>query len=213
MSQRFVVQVGDPILRKVCKEVKNFNGELAALLDDMKTTVRAEDGAGLAAPQIGVDARVVVVDVEEGFFEFINPEIYYTKGEQVGPEGCLSVKGKQGTVARPEKVKLVYRDRTGKKHKLTAEGFFARAVCHELDHLDGVLYTDKAVEIYDIDAEGRRIANKADAERTPKAAVLQTKRTPKAAVLQTKRTPKAAVLQTIRKTISNFRRNSRVIKA
>ncbi len=164
MSQRFVVQVGDPILRKVCKEVKNFNGELAALLDDMKTTVRAEDGAGLAAPQIGVDARVVVVDVEEGFFEFINPEIYYTKGEQVGPEGCLSVKGKQGTVVRPEKVKLVYRDRTGKKHKLTAEGFFARAVCHELDHLDGVLYTDKAVEIYDIDAEGRRIANKADAE-------------------------------------------------
>ncbi len=156
MAQRYVVQVGDPVLRKVCKEVKNFNGELFSLLDDMKTTVRAEDGAGLAAPQIGVDARVVVVDVDEGFFELVNPIIYYRKGEQTGPEGCLSVKGKQGTVVRPEKVKLEYRDRHGKKHKLTAEGFFARAVCHELDHLDGVLYIDRAVEVYEITPEGER---------------------------------------------------------
>lgn len=153
MAQRFVVQVGEPILRKVCKEVKNFDAELSALLDDMKQTVRAEDGAGLAAPQIGVDARVVVVDVEEGFFELVNPEIYYEKGEQTGPEGCLSVKGKQGIVTRPEKVKIVYRDRTGRKHKLTAEGFFARAVCHELDHLDGVLYIDKATNIVDLTEE------------------------------------------------------------
>lgn len=153
MAQRFVVQVGEPILRKVCKEVKNFDAELGALLDDMKQTVRAEDGAGLAAPQIGVDARVFVVDVEEGFFELVNPEIYYEKGEQTGPEGCLSVKGKQGIVTRPEKVKIVYRDRTGRKHKLTAEGFFARAVCHELDHLDGVLYIDKATNIVDLTEE------------------------------------------------------------
>lgn len=153
MAQRFVVQVGEPILRKVCKEVKNFDAELGALLDDMKQTVRAEDGAGLAAPQIGVDARVVVVDVEEGCFELVNPEIYYEKGEQTGPEGCLSVKGKQGIVIRPEKVKIVYRDRTGRKHKLTAEGFFARAVCHELDHLDGVLYIDKATNIVDLTEE------------------------------------------------------------
>ena len=153
MAQRFVVQVGEPILRKVCKEVKNFDAELGALLDDMKQTVRAEDGAGLAAPQIGVDARVVVVDVEEGFFELVNPEIYYEKGEQTGPEGCLSVKGKQGIVTRPEKVKIVYRDRTARKHKLTAEGFFARAVCHELDHLDGVLYIDKATNIVDLTEE------------------------------------------------------------
>ncbi len=153
MAQRFVVQVGEPILRKVCKEVKNFDAELGALLDDMKQTVRAEDGAGLAAPQIGVDARVVVVDVEEGFFELVNPEIYYEKGEQTGPEGCLSVKGKQGIVTRPEKVKIVYRDRTGRKHKLTAEGFFARAVCHELDHLDGMLYIDKATNIVDLTEE------------------------------------------------------------
>lgn len=153
MAQRYVVQVGDPVLRKVCKEVKNFNGELASLLDDMKVTVRAEDGAGLAAPQVGVDIRAVVIDVEEGFFELVNPEIYYEKGEQTGPEGCLSVKGKQGIVTRPEKVKLVYRDRYGRKHKLTAEGFFARAVCHELDHLDGILYIDKAVNVVDISDE------------------------------------------------------------
>ena len=153
MAQRYVVQVGDPVLRKVCKEVKNFNGELASLLDDMKVTVRAEDGAGLAAPQVGVDIRAVVIDVEEGFFELVNPEIYYEKGEQTGPEGCLSVKGKQGIVTRPEKVKVVYRDRYGRKHKLTAEGFCARAVCHELDHLDGILYIDKAVNVVDISEE------------------------------------------------------------
>lgn len=153
MAQRYVVQVGDPVLRKVCKEVKNFNGELASLLDDMKVTVRAEDGAGLAAPQVGVDIRAVVIDVEEGFFELVNPEIYYEKGEQTGPEGCLSVKGRQGIVTRPEKVKVVYRDRYGRKHKLTAEGFCARAVCHELDHLDGILYIDKAVNVVDISDE------------------------------------------------------------
>ncbi len=153
MAQRFVVQVGEPILRKVCKEVRNFDAALGALLDDMKQTVRAEDGAGLAAPQIGVDARAVVVDVEEGFFELVNPEIYYEKGEQTGPEGCLSVKGKQGIVTRPEKVKVIYRDRFGRKHKLTAEGFFARAVCHELDHLDGILYIDKASNIIDLTEE------------------------------------------------------------
>ncbi len=153
MQKRFVVQDGDPVLRRVCDPVRNFNKELHDLLDDMKVTVRAENGAGLAAPQIGVSLRVVVIDVQEGFYELINPEIVAFKGEQVGPEGCLSVKGKQGTVRRPAKVKAEYRDRNGKKHKLTAEGFFARAVCHELDHLNGVLYIDKADEIYDLPPE------------------------------------------------------------
>ncbi len=153
MQKRFVVQDGDPVLRRVCDPVRNFNKELHDLLDDMKVTVRAENGAGLAAPQIGVSLRVVVIDVQEGFYELINPEIVAFKGEQVGPEGCLSVKGKQGTVRRPAKVKAEYRDRHGKKHKLTAEGFFARAVCHELDHLNGVLYIDKADEIYDLPPE------------------------------------------------------------
>ncbi len=153
MSRKFVVQTGEPVLRQKCSEVKNFNSGLWTLLDDMKETVRAESGAGLAAPQIGVSLRAVVIDVEEGYYELINPVILSKKGEQTGAEGCLSVKGKQGTVTRPYKVKCEYRDRHGKKHKLTAEGFFARAVCHETDHLDGVLYTDIADEIYDIPAD------------------------------------------------------------
>lgn len=151
--RKYVVQTGDPVLREKCVEVKAFNKELCTMLDDMKETVRAEHGAGLAAPQIGIAKRVVVIDVDEGYFEMVNPVIFSTKGEQTGPEGCLSVKGKQGTVTRPARVKAEYRDRTGKKHKLTAEGFFARAVCHELDHLDGILYTDKADEIYDLPDE------------------------------------------------------------
>ena len=153
MARKFVVQTGDPVLREKCTEVKTFNGELWRLLDDMKETVRAEEGAGLAAPQIGIAKRVVVIDVEEGFFELVNPVIVAVKGEQTGAEGCLSVKGKHGTVTRPYKVRAEYRDRNGKKHKLTAEGFFARAVCHELDHLDGILYTDRASEIYDLPVE------------------------------------------------------------
>jgi len=153
MAKRFVCQVGEPVLREICKPVKRFDSELWELLNDMKETVRAEYGAGLAAPQVGVGLRVVVIDVEEGFFELVNPVILSQKGTQTGPEGCLSVKGKQGTVTRPYKVKAEYYDRYGKKHKLTAEGFFARAVCHELDHLDGVLYVDKADEIYDLPPE------------------------------------------------------------
>lgn len=153
MSVLYVVQDGDPVLRMKCSPVKNFDNNLASILDDMKQTVRAECGAGLAAPQIGLSIRAVVVDVDEGYYELINPVILFSKGEQSGPEGCLSVKGKQGTVRRPQKIKAEYFDRKGKKHKLTAEGFFARAVCHELDHLDGVLYTDKADEVYDLPAE------------------------------------------------------------
>ena len=153
MAIRKVVQVGEDVLRQKCETVKTFNGDLHKLLDDMKDTVRAEQGAGLAAPQIGIPTRVVVIDVDEGFYELINPVILSQKGEQVGPEGCLSVKGRQGTVKRPQKVKIEYRDRKGKKHTLTAEDFFARAVCHELDHLDGVLYIDKADEVYDLPSE------------------------------------------------------------
>lgn len=153
MAKRYVVQVGDGVLREKCAEVKRFDRQLAELLNDMKETVRAENGAGLAAPQIGLALRVVVIDVDEGYFEMVNPKILSAKGEQTGPEGCLSVKGKQGIVTRPDKVKAEFRDRNGRKHTVTAEGFFARAVCHELDHLDGVLYIDKAVDLQDVDAE------------------------------------------------------------
>jgi peptide deformylase len=151
MAYKYVVQIGDPVLRQKCQEVKVFGSELADLLRDMKDTVRAESGAGLAAPQIGLPLRVVVIDVEEGFFEMVNPKIVSVKGEQTGPEGCLSVKGKQGIVTRPNKVKAEYRDKNGRKHTITAEGFFARAVCHELDHLDGIIYVDKASDLRDVE--------------------------------------------------------------
>ncbi len=147
MAIRNVVQVGDDVLRKKCFEVTAFDEKLASLLDDLKDTVRREEGAGLAAPQVGVLRRVVVVDVDEGFFELVNPVITAQKGEQTGWEGCLSVRGRRGVVTRPQTVKVEYFDRAGRRKKLVAHGFFARAVCHELDHLDGVLYTDRAARV------------------------------------------------------------------
>ena len=147
MAIRNVVQVGDDVLRKKCFAVARFDEKLATLLDDMKDTVRREEGAGLAAPQVGVLGRAVVIEVEEGFFELVNPVIVQAKGEQIGYEGCLSVRGRRGVVRRPMEVTVEFFDRFGKPQKLTARGFFARAVCHELDHLDGVLYIDKAESV------------------------------------------------------------------
>ena len=147
MAIRNIVQVGDDVLRQKCFPVESFDEGLWKLLNDMKDTVKREKGAGLAAPQVGILRRVVVVDVEEGYFEFINPVITTQKGEQTGWEGCLSVRGKSGVVSRPMKVTLTYQDRNGDKHVLKAKGFFARASCHELDPLDGVLYIDKATHI------------------------------------------------------------------
>ena len=147
MAIRNIVQVGDDVLRQKCLPVEAFDEKLWTLLDDMKDTVKKAQGAGLAAPQVGILRRVVVVDVDEGYFEFINPVIHSQKGEQTGWEGCLSVRGKNGVVSRPMKVTLAYQDRTGEKHVLKAKGFFARAICHELDHLEGILYIDKATHI------------------------------------------------------------------
>ena len=147
MAIRSVVQVGDDVLRQKCFPVNEFDEKLWALLDDMKDTVKKEQGAGLAAPQVGVLRRLAVVDVEEGYFELINPVILQAKGEQTGWEGCLSGRGKSGIVSRPMKVTVSYQDRNGDKYLLKAKGFFARAICHELDHLDGVLYIDKASHI------------------------------------------------------------------
>ena len=147
MAYRNVVQVGDDVLRKKCFEVTNFDARLAQLLDDMKDTVRREEGAGLAAPQVGVLRRAVVVDVDEGFFEMVNPVIVASGGAQRGYEGCLSVRGRRGIVTRPMTVTVEYFDRNGKPHERKAEGFFARAVCHELDHLDGILYIDRAERV------------------------------------------------------------------
>ena len=148
MAIRNVVQVGDDVLRQKCFPVEKFDEKLHQILDDMKDTVKKEQGAGLAAPQIGLLYRMAVVDVEEGYFEFINPVIMKQKGEQTDWEGCLSVRGKMGEVSRPMKVTVVYQDRFGEKHVLQAKGFFARAICHELDHLDGILYIDKAIRMH-----------------------------------------------------------------
>ncbi len=147
MAIRSVVQVGDEVLRQKCFPVEAFDEKLHALLDDMKQTVIKEEGAGLAAPQVGVLRRVVVVNVDEGYFEMVNPVMLSQKGEQSDWEGCLSVVGKRGIVSRPMKVKVSFQDRNGEKYLLQAKGFFARAICHELDHLDGVLYIDKATQI------------------------------------------------------------------
>ena len=149
MAIRKVVQVGDPVLRQKCEPITEFDEKLWKILDDMKDTVKKEQGAGLAAPQIGLSMRMAVVDVDEGYFEFINPVIHSQKGEQQGWEGCLSVRGKQGVVTRPNKVKISYYDRFGQRKTLQAKEFFARAICHEFDHLDGVLYIDRASHVED----------------------------------------------------------------
>mgnify|MGYP003294947539 CR=1 FL=1 len=143
-----IVQTGDEILRKKGQEVTEFNAELINLLNDMKETLKDAKGAGLAAPQVNVSKRIFIIDTEDmGIVEFINPVIIQQKGEQTGWEGCLSVRGKSGIVSRPMKVTLAYQDRFGEKHVIKAKGFFAKAICHELDHLDGILYIDKATHI------------------------------------------------------------------
>ena len=144
MAIRNIIQVGDNTLRKKSFEVTDFGEKTAQLLDDMKATLIKADGAGLAAPQVGVLRRVFVVYVDGKFYECINPVILSQSGKQRGEEGCLSVKGKYGMVERPNKVKVKALDRNGKPFIVDAEGFLARAFCHEYDHLDGILYIDKA---------------------------------------------------------------------
>lgn len=144
MAIRNIIQLGDPTLRKKSFVVDNITPKTIQLLDDMKDTLAKAKGAGLAAVQVGVLRRIFIIDVVEGYFEFINPRIISQKGEQYGAEGCLSVKGKWGDVKRPMYVTVEATDRNGKSFKIKAEGFFARAICHEYDHLDGIVYVDKA---------------------------------------------------------------------
>ena len=143
MAKRIIVQAPDPILYKKCRPVEVFDEKLHTLLDDMKETLLDADGAGLAAPQVAVLKRVCVVLTDDGYYELVNPEIRSSSGEQTGIEGCLSVKGKYGTVTRAEKISVTAQDRYGKKHRYKVEGFTARAFQHEFDHLDGILYTSK----------------------------------------------------------------------
>ncbi len=149
MAIRIIVKVPDPILSKKCRVVENFDERLWILLDDMKDTVKAANGAGLAAPQVAVLKRVCVVDTEDGYFELVNPVIKSASGEQSGLEGCLSVPKKYGTVVRPEKLTVEAQDRFGKKQVYKVQGFTARAFCHEIDHLDGIVYTSKAKDFVD----------------------------------------------------------------
>ena len=145
MGIRKIVTVGDETLRKKCKPQEKFDKKLAILLRDMADTMYKAEGVGLAAPQVGILRRIAVVDVTEdhsGLLELVNPEILETEGTQCGREGCLSVPGRQGIVTRPMKVKVRFQDKTGEGFELETEGFEARAICHELDHLDGKLYID-----------------------------------------------------------------------
>ncbi len=143
MATRKIVKIGDDKLRKHAKPVEKFDRRLDTLLKDMAETMYKNDGCGLAAPQVGILRRCVVIDVGEGIVELVNPVIVESSGEVEGSEGCLSVPGRSGVVIRPQKVVVKAQDAQGNPIELTAEDFFARAVCHELDHLDGVLYVDK----------------------------------------------------------------------
>ena len=147
MAIRNIVQLGDEVLRKKSFEVTDFGEKTQQLLDDMKDTLIKAEGAGLAAPQVGVLRRIFIVSAEGKYYECINPIIVSQKGSQIGEEGCLSVKGKYGTVERPNFVTVKAQDRFGKWFTVKAEGFLARAFCHENDHLDGVIYIDKATDI------------------------------------------------------------------
>ena len=145
MAVREIRELGEDVLRKICKPVEKFDLRLAILLKDMADTMHDADGVGLAAPQIGIVRRAVVIDVgdEHGVIELINPVITERSEEtQTGREGCLSLPNRQGVVTRPMRVKVHAQDRHGRPFDLEGEGLLARAICHELDHLDGHLYID-----------------------------------------------------------------------
>jgi len=146
MGLRKILTDKEPALHKVCKSVTSFDNKLFKLLDDMAETLVDSGGVGLAAPQVGILRRVVLVDVgeeENEILELINPELVETDGEQYGPEGCLSVPGKYGLVKRPYYAKVRAQDRNGEWFEAEGEELIARCFCHELDHLDGIVYTEK----------------------------------------------------------------------
>ncbi|HHW56480.1 MAG TPA: peptide deformylase [Clostridia bacterium] len=149
MAIRYIRKIGDEVLRKKAKPVTEINSHIITILEDMAQTMYLNEGVGLAANQIGVLRRLIVIDVGEGLLEFINPEIVYGEGEQIGPEGCLSIPGVFGEVKRPQKVKVKYLDREGKEREIEGEDLLARALCHEIDHLNGVLFIDKVIRFLD----------------------------------------------------------------
>ena len=143
MAVRNIVKIGADILRKVCRTQLTFDDRLAMILDDMAETMYKAQGVGLAAPQIGILRRYCIVDVGDGIIELVNPVIESKSGKQQGEEGCLSIPNRYESVTRPMTVTVRAQDRNGNSFTITAEGFKARALCHEIDHLDGILYIDK----------------------------------------------------------------------
>ena len=150
MALREIVTGNSEVLRKQCREVTSFDERLWQLLDDMKDTMYQADGVGLAAPQVGILKRVVVIDIGEGLIELINPESVSQKGKQEGSEGCLSFPGEYGIVVRPNKVTVKAQDRMGKEFTIQGKELLARAFCHEIDHLNGVVFKDLVEETVDI---------------------------------------------------------------
>ena len=142
MGLRKILTVKEPSLHKMCRPVEKFDGKLHKLLDDMKETLLDAGGVGLAAPQVGILRRAVVVDTGEEILELVNPELLETSGEQVGAEGCLSVPGKYGLVKRPMVARVRAQDRNGDFFEAEGEELIARCFCHEIDHLDGIVYTE-----------------------------------------------------------------------
>ena len=148
MAKLNIVKMGDDTLRRVCRPVEKITPRTVTLLDDMIQTMREADGCGLAAPQVGVLRRIALVEVEPGkLYELINPESIAREGTQNELEGCLSLPGQWGITERPEKVTVRAMDRNGEIYEVSGEGLMARALCHELDHLDGVLYKDNAIHM------------------------------------------------------------------
>lgn len=151
MAIRQIVKEGDDVLTKKCREVVKFDDRLFTLLEDMKETLELAQGVGLAAPQVGILRRVVIIDIGEGPIELINPVIIEQSGEQEGLEGCLSCPGEWGITKRPMNVTVKAQDRNGKEFTMSGEGLLAKAFCHELDHLDGIIYKQIAIRMVNPD--------------------------------------------------------------
>lgn len=153
MAIRNIRKLGDDILRKKSRRVEKIDDKIVELLDDMAETMYQSDGVGLAAPQVGILKRIVVIDVGNGLLELINPEITDFSGNVKDIEGCLSVPGKYGYVVRPQKVTVTALDRFGDRKVINGEGMLAKALCHEIDHLDGIMFVDKVTQYVEVDKE------------------------------------------------------------
>ena len=153
MAKRNIRHLGDDVLRKKSRPVETIDERILQLLDDMAETMYEAQGVGLAAPQIGILKRIAVIDIGDGLIELINPEIVSFEGSEKDIEGCLSVPGKYGYVPRPSKVSVVALDRNGEKITINATGMLKKALCHEIDHLDGIVFVDKVTQYVEVEAE------------------------------------------------------------